>query len=308
MNVKEVASLWIKDKAQYVKRSSVAAYALILEKHILPTFGGNTSLLENEVQQFVLKKLQSGLAPKSVHDILIVLKMVQRFGAKHGLLPRQDWTIHFPTVQEEAKLTVLTVAQQRKLMRYVRENFTFRNLGIYICLSTGMRIGEVCALQWGDIDLSTQTINVQRTIERIYIVDGERRYTELVIGPPKTKNSVREIPISHALLKLLKPLRKVMACNNYVLTGEPTPTEPRTYRNYYNQLMRQLELPSIKFHALRHSFATRCIESQCDYKTVSAILGHANISTTLNLYVHPDREQKRRCVEQMCANVGSLLQ
>ena len=89
----------------------------------------------------------------------------------------------------------------------------------------------------------------------------------------------------------------------YVLTGEATPTEPRTYRNYYNRLMQQLELPPMKFHGLRHSFATRCIESRCDYKTVSVLLGHANIGTTLNLYVHPDKEQKRRCVEQMGAKL-----
>ena len=102
---------------------------------------------------------------------------------------------------------------------------------------------------------------------------------------------------------MLKPLRRLMNDNYYVLTGEATPTEPRTYRNYYNRLMRQLELPPMKFHGLRHSFATRCIESHCDYKTVSVLLGHANIGTTLNLYVHPDKEQKRRCVEQMSAKL-----
>lgn len=299
LNIKEVACLWKKDKAQYVKRSTISAYSLILEKHILPAFGNADSLQEQEVQQFVLQKLQSGLSQKSVHDILVVLKMIQRFGAKQGHLPSQDWAIHFPTEQENRQLPVLTVAQQKKVMQYVGENFTFRNLGIYLCLCTGMRIGEVCALRWGDIDVATETINVQRTLERIYVVDGEKRHTELVIGPPKTKNSIREIPISRSLMKMLKPLRKLMNESHYVLTGESTPTEPRTYRNYYNQLMKQLELPPMKFHGLRHSFATRCIESHCDYKTVSSILGHANIGTTLNLYVHPDREQKRRCVEQM---------
>lgn len=299
MNIKEVACLWKKDKAQYVKLSTISAYSLILEKHIIPAFAESTCLAESEVQQFVLQKLQAGLSQKSVHDILIVLKMVQRFGAKQGFLPPQDWTIHFPTERENRELAVLTIAQQKKVMQYVSENFTFRNLGIYICLSTGMRIGEVCALRWGDIDLSTETINVQRTLERIYIVDGESRHTELIIGPPKTKNSIREIPISKSLMKMLKPLKKLMNDGYYVLTGEASPTEPRTYRNYYNRLMQQLRLPEMKFHGLRHSFATRCIESHCDYKTVSTILGHANIGTTLNLYVHPDREQKRRCVEQM---------
>ena len=299
MNIKEVACLWRKDKAQYVKLSTISAYSLILEKHILPAFGNNTQLTEEEVQRFVLQKLQSGLSQKSVRDILVVLKMIQRFGSKRGYLSPQDWSIHFPTERENANLAVLTVSQQRKVMQYVSEHFTFRNRGIYICLCTGMRIGEVCALRWGDINLAAESINVQRTIERIYVVIGEHRHTELIIGPPKTKNSIREIPVNRSLKQMLKPLRQLMNDNYYVLTGEATPTEPRTYRNYYNRLMRQLELPPMKFHGLRHSFATRCIESHCDYKTVSVLLGHSNISTTLNLYVHPNLEQKRKCIDTM---------
>jgi len=162
-----------------------------------------------------------------------------------------------------------------------------------------MRIGEVCALKWSDIDLATETIYVNRTIERIYIIEGGERRTELVIGTPKTKNSMREIPISKELIKLIRPLKKLMNDDYFVITNEAKPTEPRTYRNYYKQLLKQLGIPDLKFHGLRHSFATRCIESQCDYKTVSVILGHANISTTLNLYVHPNMEQKKKCINKM---------
>ena len=87
--------------------------------------------------------------------------------------------------------------------------------------------------------------------------------------------------------------------NYYILTNEEKPTEPRTYRNYYKKLMKDLNIPELKFHGLRHSFATRCIESNCDYKTVSVILGHSNISTTLDLYVHPNMEQKKKCIDRM---------
>ena len=99
---------------------------------------------------------------------------------------------------------------------------------------------------------------------------------------------------------MIRPIKKVVNENFYVLTNDPTPTEPRTYRNYYRQFMQSLGLPAMKFHGLRHSFATRRIESKCDYKTVSVLLGHSNISTTLNLYVHPNMEQKRHCIDQMC--------
>ena len=295
----EVAALWKKDKQQYVKQSTIAAYALILESHILPVFGDKVQLTETDVQAFALKKLQDGLSQKTVKDVLIVLKMIQKFGAKNGDLPFMEWSVKFPTEQTKQELEVLSINNQKRIMQYAIDNFTFRNLGIYICLSTGIRIGEVCALKWGDINIATETISINRTIERIYVIDGEKRHTEVVIGTPKTKNSLREIPMSKELLKIVRPLKKVMNDEYFILTNEAKPTEPRTYRNYYKQLLKQLGIPDLKFHGLRHSFATRCIESQCDYKTVSVILGHANISTTLNLYVHPNMEQKKKCINQM---------
>ena len=297
--IKEVSALWKADKKQYVKQSTLSAYTLILENHILPEFGDKMKLAETDVQEFTWRKLQSGLSQKTVKDILIVLKMIQKFGAKAGILPFAEWDIKYPTEHKKQELEVLSVTNQRRIMQYAKENFTFRNLGIYICLSTGMSIGEICALKWGDINLATEMISVNRTIERIYIIEKGMKHTELVIGTPKTKNSIRDIPMSRELLKIIRPLKKVMNDDFYVLTNEAKPTEPRTYRNYYKQLLKQLNIPNLKFHGLRHSFATRCIESQCDYKTVSVILGHANISTTLNLYVHPNMEQKKKCINKM---------
>lgn len=297
--IREVAILWRKDKQQYVKQSSLSAYSLILENHILPTFGEKQRLTESEIQDFVLRKLQSGLSQKTVKDMLIVLKMIQKFGVKNGYMPFTEWSVKYPTEQKKQELEVLSISHQKRIMQHVINNFTFRNLGIYVCLSTGMRIGEVCALKWGDVNLMTGTISVCRTIERIYVIEDNRRYTELVIGSPKTKNSVRDIPMSRELSKLIRPLKKVMNDDYYILTNEANPTEPRTYRNYYKKLLKRLRIPDLKFHGLRHSFATRCIESQCDYKTVSVILGHSNISTTLNLYVHPNMEQKKKCINKM---------
>ena len=159
-------------------------------------------------------------------------------------------------------------------------------------------------MKWSDINTDNGTITVNRTIERIYIVEGERKNTELVINTPKTKNSCREIPMNKELLAMVKPQKKVVNTDFYVLTNEEKPTEPRTYRNYYHRLMKRLDIPRLKYHGLRHSFATRCIESNCDYKTVSVLLGHANITTTLNLYVHPNMEQKKRCITKMFKSLG----
>ena len=105
--------------------------------------------------------------------------------------------------------------------------------------------------------------------------------------------------IEFAKLDLIRHLKKVVRDEYFILTNDAKPTEPRTYRNYYKRLLKKLDIPDIKFHGLRHSFATRCIEANSDYKTVSVILGHSNISTTLNLYVHPNKEQKKKCIDRM---------
>ena len=302
--IREIALAWKVDKQRYVKQSTYAAYALILENHILPTFGEYEALSEKLVQEYVLKKLKDGLSTKTVKDILIVLKMVMKFGVKNEWLDYCEWDIKYPTTETNKEIEVLTVANHKKILDFIKNNFTFRNLGIYISLTTGLRIGEICALKWEDIDTNNGTIGVNRTIERIYIAEGNHKHTKLVINTPKTKNSCREIPMSRELLTIVKPLKKVMNQNFYVLTNEEKPTEPRTYRNYYNRLLEKLDIPKLKYHGLRHSFATRCIESNCDYKTVSVLLGHANITTTLNLYVHPNIEQKKRCIDKMFKSLG----
>lgn len=306
MNFKAIALAWREEKRNFVKRSTMSAYLLILEKHLLNEFGESEKITERDVQRFVIKKLGDGLSQKSVKDMLIVLKMIVRYGAKHAGLDYPNWDIKFPTKHTVRELPVLSVSNQRKLMNFITDNFTFRNLGVLICLHTGMRIGEICALQWRDINISEGIISVSKTMERIYVVEGERKHTELVISTPKTMNSYRDIPMTKELIKLIKPFKDIVNPDFYVLTNELRPTEPRTYRNYYKRLLRQLEIPPIKFHGLRHSFATRCIESQCDYKTVSVILGHSNIATTLNLYVHPNMEQKKRCLDKMIRSLGKF--
>lgn len=297
--ITEIVSFWKADKKLYVKRSSLSAYLLLLENHLIPVFGTKHNIDEQEVQSFVFQKLEQGLSQKTIKDILIVLKMVLKFGVKNKWLEHRQLDIQFPTERAKQDIAVLSRHHQKKMMQYIQEHFTFRNIGVYICLCSGMRIGEICALKWEDIDTDSGIINIRRTIQRIYTIENDVRKTEVILDSPKTKNSIREIPLNKDLLKMLKPIKKIVNPSFYVLTNEAKPTEPRTYRVYYKNLMRALEIPELKFHGLRHSFATRCIESKCDYKTVSVLLGHANISTTLNLYVHPNLEQKKKAIDQM---------
>ncbi|UKT62704.1 tyrosine-type recombinase/integrase [Pedobacter mucosus] len=297
--ISEMIDLWKAYKKHYVKRSSFSAYALLIENHLRPAFGHLLDVEEDAIQAFVLQKLSIGLSQKTIKDVLIVLKMALKFAAKNKWLASKTFDIQYPTEREKHFVEVLSRTNQKKVMTYVQEHFTFRNLGIFICLSGGMRIGEICALSWEDIDIDQGVIHIRKTLQRIYTIEDNERKTELILDTPKTKNSIREIPMNRDLIRLLKPIKKIMNPKFFVLTNDAKPTEPRTYRTYYKSLMHHLGMPELKFHSLRHSFATRCIESKCDYKTVSVLLGHANISTTLNLYVHPNLEQKKKAIDQM---------
>jgi integrase len=297
--VNEIIDLWAIDKKQYVKKSTYSAYMLLIENHILPAFGDMDKIQETDVQLFVFEKLEVGLSQKSIKDILIVLKMVLKFGAKGDWFDYKPFDIKFPTQREKQSIEVLSRTDQKKIMNYVQTHFTFRNLGIYVCLAAGMRIGEICALTWDDINTDMGIISIRRTIQRVYVVEAGNRHTEVILDTPKTRNSIRDIPMTRELSRILKPVKKVVNKDFFVLTNESKPTEPRTYRSYFKQFIKSLDIPELKFHGLRHSFATRCIESECDYKTVSVLLGHSNITTTLNLYVHPNLEQKKKCIDKM---------
>ncbi len=295
----EIYSEWKREKSRLVKASTLSTYAVNAEKHILPVFGASSEILDSDVQSFAFDMIERGLSVSTVKDILLVLKMINIYGAGRGWMELHGWNVRLPKDDRKNEPDVLTLAQQKLLMDYLSKHFSFRNLGLYLCLCTGLRIGEICALRWDDVCVKERTLKVRRTIERVYVVDDGRRYTKVVISTPKTSNSVRNIPIGGELLRMLLPLKKVTAAESFVITNSLKPLEPRLYRRHFKLLMDSLGMSKVRFHGLRHTFATRCIESNCDYKTVSSLLGHSSVSTTLNLYVHPDMTQKRKCIDRM---------
>lgn len=299
---KEVAAQWIEAKRKLVKHSTFCAYNLILHTHLLPLYGNNDAVTEAEAQKMEIDKLNAGLARKTVRDILATLKAIVKYGVKHHGWSPISWDIVYPTETAVKKLPVLTMTNQRKLMKHISEAPTAQNIGVMMALCTGMRIGEVCALKWADVNMQSRIITVRSTIVRIY--DYEKKATERLLTSPKTRTSNREIPICRELLMDLRAIRKDAPNAVYVVGCGETAKEPRTYRDYFARLLTRLNIPKIVFHGLRHTFATRCIECQCDYKTVSTILGHSNVSTTLNLYVHPNIDQKKRCIDKFSRSLG----
>lgn len=297
----EVSEIWCDAKRPIVKHSTMCAYRLTLQTHLVPRFGDMESITEIDVQQFVIDKCASGLARKTVRDMVAVLKSVVKYGSKYGMFNFEEWEIEYPTHTEKKLLPTLSLNHQRILMRHLIEQPTPQNIGVLLALCTGMRIGEICALKWEDVDFIQKIITVNHTVGRIY--NCKSKSTERIHSSPKTKNSCREIPISKQLFQALKTVRK-LSQSPYVVGTSVQSKEPRSYRDYFGRLLKRLNIPHLVFHGLRHTFATRCIESQCDYKTVSVILGHSNVATTLNLYVHPNLNQKKRCIDRMSNFLG----
>ena len=294
---REIAELWKENRRSIVKHSTYCAYALILKTHLMPVFADSVLISETEVQQFTFSKIESGLSKKSVHDIIAVLKSVVRFGAKRGMSSPPSWDIEYPSDTAARTLPVLSLPDHKKLLDAISYNPTPQNIGIMIALCCGLRIGEVCALQWKDVDMTRRIITVKGTIGRIYNCD--RMVTEQYVSTPKTRSSNREIPVSQPLFKALGVVKRQQSVENYVVGDGFKAKEPRIYRETFKRILKRLGIPHMVFHGLRHTFATRCIESGCDCKTVSVILGHSNVATTLNLYVHPNLDQKKRCISRM---------
>lgn len=303
ISFRDVAALWKADKRRWVKPSTYAVYVQITNKHILPFFGSidPEQLSEDSIQCFADGLMAQGLSIHSIRDVMMILKMILRFGEKLSAWLNIIYDIHFPTTaMQNTNIPVLTIADQRKLLNYLKENFSFWNLGILICLYSGLRIGEACAMQWKDFDVATGEIHVTKTVQSIWLSDGDEKEYRLSVGQPKTASSVRNIPICKDRMKIVRPLRKVMADDFYVVSNADTPLGPRYYRDYFQRLLAKIGIPPTRFHALRHSFAIRCIESKCNYKTVSVLLGHSSLATTMDLYVHPGFvEEKRRCINRM---------
>lgn len=305
---KEWLGEWLLQKQGFVKEATLANYATAVANHIVPALGGLRveEVTEERLQAAAMDWLSEGrrdggggLSERTVRGLVTVTKLSLKAAAKAGYIPRRDFEVRYPKTEQPRRLQVLSKEQQWMLTQYVYLNLTVKNAGVLLCLHTGLRIGELCALQWKDIDLEKRTITVSHTLQRIQVRDAEGNgETKIIITAPKSRSSARTIPLSSGIYPILKRLHPGNP-EAYLLTGTEKPTEPRTYREYYVKLLEGLGMEHIHFHGLRHTFATRLIENGADYKTVSELLGHASVNITLNLYVHPQMEQKRKAVELM---------
>lgn len=199
------------------------------------------------------------------------------------------------------ELETYSPEELRRLAGYIMEHPSYEGIAILITMMTGLRIGEVCGLKWRNVDPKEKTITVDCTIARVYIPKtfgstGEKK-SYVREGIPKTRSSNRCIPITAQLAKCLAKVRGIMPDNFYIASGTEKCTEPRTFRHHFNNLCTKAGVRIIKFHGLRHSFATNMIRGGADIASVSRILGHSDISTTLDIYTHASMDSKREAIK-----------
>lgn len=292
--VSQVSYRWIACKKPYIKQSTYFHYLSVVEKHINSGFKNIriSELTDSAIQHFSAELIQT-LNPKTVRDILAILRQVLDYAKEQGLCNALSTKIKLPKANVNT-IKILSPAEQQRLVAFLQLELDFQKLGVLVCLFTGMRLGEICGLRWEDIDLTNGIIKVRRTIQRIGKETGGTRF---LIDTPKTQKSIRDIPAPDFLLSYLRKYR----CSDlsaYVLTGTTQFTQPRTYQNRFKAYLRECSLSEeFHFHTLRHTFASRAIELGFDPKTLSEILGHANVNITLNRYVHSSMELKRRNME-----------
>lgn len=293
----EVLLLYIQAKKIYLKESTYARYLNLIKNHINESIGklSLNELSNRKIQYFCDNKLAAGTSVVVIREIVLLIKLAIKREAKIGGYKTLIIDLDLPSANKKRKTQVLTRNEQKTLLEYAIRQETQKYSGIVLSLMTGLRIGELCALKWTDIDLKKRVINVEKTLQRV-CYKGEA--SKITITRPKTSNSIREVPISNTLYDFLVSL-KPSNRDVFFLTNSNKYTEPRNYRKIYKTLIKRLKITSTSFHSLRHTFATRLIENKVDIKTVSELLGHSSINITLSTYVHSQFNTKRKAIKTL---------
>ena len=304
--MKQAAELWKRYSKIHLKGSTYLKYSNLIDKHIIPELGDICISQINSVllADFMNHKLKhgridknGGLAASYVKNIMIIVTEIINFSIDEGYSSPIRIKLHMPK-NEKDEIRVMDKINQKTLEDYLFSHLTPTNMGILLSLNTGLRIGEICALKWSDIDFQKAILKINSTVSRVKSDDGSSSKSKLIIDTPKTQSSIREIPI---ISQLIKPLIFLYETRNseYIISAETSFVSPRTFEYRFHTVLKKCRIASFNYHVLRHTFATRCIEGGVDIKSLSEILGHANVSVTLNTYVHSSIERKRELLEKI---------
>lgn len=310
MTFDDAFTKWLEYKQHFIKQSSYNKYFNLYDNYIRvilkDTYLDNVS--NSTLQEVVIslmnlknKRTKQKLSTSTVKSIVYVFKSVILFAQKQGYIKGFCLQIDIPN-NETKSIQALTREEQNILEFHTKLNLDTISLAILVCLYSGLRIGELCALRWEDIDLNNKYIVVNKTVQRVqqHHVPYRTSKTILITTPPKTNKAIRKIPISSVLYPILNEYYKqnYRSSKHYVLVNKNGDMiDPRSIQYQFKELIKKIKITQITFHGLRHTFATRCIELGMDIKTLSEILGHSNVSTTMSIYVHSTEQQKKNQME-----------
>lgn len=292
--VSDLLYMWLETKKN-IKLQSLLNYKYLIEKYINYYLGNIYNLKKDDIL-FFFEQLEVSISTKK--KILYILKATLHFSYYHKYM-NEFIDMNDIKFQKEIKtIYILSKEEQITLENYLKNNINIRKICVLLCLYTGLRLGEVSGLRWQDIDFDRHSLFVKRTIVRIK-KDGK---SFLIESTPKSDTSNRIVPIPRFLMEIL---RRFKDKDNYYLLSKNTKLyDPRLLESFYKRILEKCDITYNKFHTLRHTFATRCVESKMDIKTLSEILGHSSIEITLKLYVHPSYEMKRVQLENFVKYMG----
>lgn len=303
----DILELWMENNRIRLKGGTINKYRNLIDAHIMPELGSVklNNITSTVVNNFLTQKLQKGRIDKTgglsasyVRSIMLIVNSAIKFAVAEQMCLPLKTPIMKPS-NFKTEITVLSVDEQKRLETHLRSDLDPTKAGIYISLHTGLRIGEICALAWDDVDFKNRIIKIRHTVARVRDSEREKETaTKLIIDTPKTPSSTRDIPISSDLLPILEEIHN-FSSSAYVISETAEFISPRTYEYRYHRLLDESGIASVNYHALRHTFATRCIEAGVDVKSLSEILGHSNVGITLNTYVHSSMELKRSQLEKL---------
>lgn len=302
---------WLINNRIRYKDSTYTKYKYIIDKHILPELGKEKieNLHTSKINGFLDGKMNSeglknegALSASYVRTMALIIDSALKYAALEELCVPIKSSIKKPVVKK-GQVQTLSWSECDCLTQYCYANLNHTNMGILISLNTGLRIGEICALKWSDIDMYSHLLHVNHTMSRLK--NDENRW-KWIVETPKTQTSIRAIPLSNSLFEALMRIKET-AMSDYIVSDYEGFVNPRTYEYRFHTEMKESKVRDVNFHVLRHTFATRCVEGGMDIKTLSEILGHSNVSITLSTYVHSSLELKKtqmEKVEKYFANSG----
>ncbi len=299
----QAAEEWLEKIADNRKYSTYIKYQIVYKTHLAKSIGScqlspvAASEFQTRISEYLSEKTRSESLKKS---ICCIMNQILNFANRKYSLGVP--LLEKPVVKMKKRaMWTFSKAEQGRLFDYIYHRQDKYTVAVLLCLYTGLRLGELCALQWTDFDLENLTLSIKRTVQRV-AVPGYMTKTVLMITNPKSESSERIIPLTAQIVKLLIQLKENTP---YVFGGEK-PLDPRTMQYRFKKILKEAEIEEKHFHLLRHTFATNCVENRMDVKTLSEILGHSDVKITLNRYVHPTMELKRKQLEMLPDFYGQI--